>query len=183
MRSARNAVVDRRVPGLWFKVFLLLAVSCLAVFAQPAAPVAASPIPAHSPLLHRLFFRFHLDFDTWLTARKAAVPASAGSLDGGAANLLGVRAVDVSALASVSRNVAANVDQVDRDQAAYLNLVLSREERPDAAVMNQYRTRRDEAVAAGMAALQRNLPGDSYAGLLAFINGRFRASYRVAGDR
>ncbi len=174
--------MDGRLPGLWFKVFLLLAVSCLAVFAQPATPAVASPIPVDSPLLHRLFFRFHLDFDTWLTARKAAVPASASSLDGGAANVLGVRAVDVGTLSSVSRSVAANVDQIDRDQAAYLNLVLGREERPDPAVINQYRTRREAAVAAGMAALQRNLPAGSYAGLLDFINGRFRAAHKIAGD-
>ncbi|MFN0169649.1 MAG: hypothetical protein ACKV22_24770 [Bryobacteraceae bacterium] len=183
MRSARNAVVDRRVPGLGFKVSLLLAVSCLALFAQPAAPAAASPIPTDSPLLFRLFFGFHLDFDNWLAARRTAAPASASSLDVGAANLLGLKAVDVSTLSSVSRSVAVNVDQIDRDQAAYLNLVLSREERPDPAVMNQYRTRREAAVAAGMAALQRNLPAGSYAGLLDFINGRFRAAHRIAGDR
>lgn len=183
MRSSRIAHLNPHVPRLPLRLSLLVALASLVLFAQPAAPAAASPIPTDSPLLYRLFFGFHLDFDNWLAARKAAAPASANSLDTGAASLLGVRAGDVTTLSSVGRGVAANLQKIDQDEAAYLNLVLSREERPNAAVMTQYRTRRDAAVADGMAALQKNLPIGSYAGLLDFINGRFRASHRTAGDR
>lgn len=183
MRSRRAADVHSRGSGFALRIPLLLAIACFPLPAQPPAPPAAAPIPADSPLLYRLFFGFQLDFDQWLAARKTAAPASASALDAGAANLFGVQAAELSVLASVSRGVAAEVEKIAREEAAYLNLVLSREERPDPGVMNRFRTRREEAAAAGTAALQRSLPSGSYAGLREFINGRFRAAHRIAGDQ
>jgi len=148
---------------------------------QPSPPPAA-PLAADSPLLYQLFFRFHHDFDKWLSAGRSSAPASAASLDAGAAGLLGVRTGDLAALSTVSQSVASSLETIAQAERTYVNTCLKREQRPDPSTLAQYRQQREAAIAKGMTALRQSLPSGSYTALLGFINGRFRASHRTAGQ-
>lgn len=74
------------------------------------------------------------------------------------------------------------MERIDRQESTYVNRLAEREQKPDPALLRQYQSQREAAVAAAMAALRQRLPGDSYAALLGFINGRFRTDHRTAGQ-
>jgi hypothetical protein len=92
----------------------------------------------------------------------------------GAASSLGLSVADFDKISSASRALASALSVIDQDANAYRDLVSSRKARPDIAIIKQFSTRRDQAVASARSQLQKALTQAGWQALLAYIEGSFR---------
>jgi hypothetical protein len=149
----------------------------------------APPLPAQtgtanlavdSSDLYEGFFQFHGDFTRWLAQRKAVNRVAAQSLDLAAARHFKIEPAELPAVANVSQTVVAALAAIDAEQKAYVNRRARFDQFPEPSAMQQFATRRGQAVLTGTVQLRGVLSPASWASLRDYINNVHRLRYRLA---
>jgi hypothetical protein len=157
--------------------------SFLLASALTAPPRLMAQVPSLAPDstgLFATFFTFHDDFSNWLDQRKAANAKNAQALDNSAAQLLRIDKNDLGNIRGVTNSVMADLRNIQKDWEKYANSRAKNEQLPDPAVAQDFVSRRDAAVQAGIDKLRKNLSPASWAGLRDYVNTTHRLRFRRA---
>ena len=139
------------------------------------------PSPAaESSIVYTSFFRFHQNLANAASLHKSKNPSQTPSIDQQLARSLSIGVDDLAPLGAVSDKVAATIAAVDAEEVKYRNARAALEQFADLSVLKQNSSKRDAAVAAGIADLARTLTAKGWVGLHSYIDNVYRLNIHIA---